>query len=81
MFEPQGSAGTRNPTKVSTQKFIKLEFRAACSAAYPELGAYTQWVRWRAPTKKNKEAKQKERMHTRMAVRDARYALVHSLMA
>ena len=32
-----------------------MEFRAACSAAGPKLGDYTQWVRWRAPTEKNKE--------------------------
>ena len=37
-----------------------MEFRAACSAAGPKLGDYTQWVRWRAPTKKN-EKKQSQR--------------------
>ena len=31
----------------------QMEFRAACSAAGPKLGDYTQWVRWRAPTEKN----------------------------
>ena len=36
------------------------EFRTACSAADPELGDYTQWVRWRAPTEKNKNQKGKE---------------------
>ena len=34
------------------------EFRTACSAAGPELGDYTQWVRWRAPTEKNKNQKE-----------------------
>ena len=34
-----------------------MEFRAACSAAGPKLGDYTQWVRWRAPTEKNKNQK------------------------
>ena len=28
---------------------LTFKFRAACSAAGPELGGYTQWVRWRAP--------------------------------
>ena len=36
------------------------EFRTACSAAGPELGDYTQWVRWRAPTEKNKNQEGKE---------------------
>ena len=37
-----------------------MEFRAACSAAVPKLGDYTQWVRWRAPTEKNKNQEGEE---------------------
>ena len=36
------------------------EFRTACSAAGPELGDYTQWVRWRAPIEKNKNQEGEE---------------------
>ena len=36
-----------------------MEFWAACSAAGPKLGDYTQWVRWRAPTERNKKTKTK----------------------
>ena len=32
-----------------------MEFQAACSAAGPKLGDYTQWVRWRAPIVNNKK--------------------------
>ena len=38
-----------------------MEFRTACSAAGPKLGDYTQWVRWRAPTEKNKKNKNQKR--------------------
>ena len=37
-----------------------MKFQAACSAAGPELGDYTQWVRWRAPTEKNKDQEGEE---------------------
>ena len=37
-----------------------MKFQTACSAAGPELGGYTQWVRWRAPMEdyKNKNKAQ-----------------------
>ena len=38
-----------------------MEFRAACLAAGPKLGDYTQWVRWRAPTEKNKKNKNQKK--------------------
>ena len=37
----------------------KIKFRPACSAAGPELGDYTQWVRLRAPTKRSKGSSKK----------------------
>src|SRR4051812_956940 len=55
-----------------------MEFRAACSAADPGLGDYTQWVRWRAPIEKNKKTETREKTLTRMAARDARCTLVRS---
>ena len=68
-------------TNVSDKKLIpkvhQLKFRAACSAASLKLGDYTQWVRWRAPTERNKKNNKGQKdKHTRTAARDARYALV-----
>ena len=40
---------------------LTFKFRAACSAAGPELGGYTQWVRWRAPTEDCKKQKQEKK--------------------
>ena len=40
-----------------------MEFRAACLEAGPKLGDYTQWVRWRAPTERNKKTKTKEKAY------------------
>ena len=37
----------------------KIKFRPAGSAAGPKLGDYTQWVRWHAPTERNKNKKKK----------------------
>src|SRR3954468_13169894 len=58
-----------------------MEFLAACSAAGPELEDYTQWVRWRAPTEKNKKTETKKKTLTRVAARYARCALVQLWMA
>ena len=40
-----------------------MEFRAACSAAGPKLRVYTQWVRWRAPTERNKKTRTEEKTY------------------
>ena len=40
-----------------------MKFQAASSAAGPELGDYTQWVRWRAPTEKDRNLKKKKETH------------------
>ena len=56
-----------------------MEFQAACSAAGPKHGDYTQWVRWRAPTEETKIKKQKTGRLTRMAARVARNSSLYCL--
>ena len=55
----------------------QVKFQAACSAAGPKLGGYTQWVRWRAPTEKYKNQRRRNKKDTRMAARESKNALLH----
>ena len=42
---------------INTRQQEKI--RHSCYAIGPSLGGYTQWVRWRAPTKKKQRKKKK----------------------